>query len=653
MEQPTTQSISLLKKFDKYLFIIIIIAILAFLVQVYFVSQIKFIGSSDPAIFSNVAENVIKGKGFVMDIINEYFIKFPTVTHPEEWGFPGVSLILIPFILLFGKTAFAIKLPSMIAGVILFPILTYYLGKEFFNKRIGFLAAISTMFYPMMFSVNIGGERDTLFALFAVAGIYFFYKGLKKDEIKVELPNVSLFINFFKGNKYFLLMGAFLGYAYLIRQVALVIFPVLIIIYYLINKKISKNFLYGIGIGALVMAPWLIRNYLVFGNPLFTVNTYVGWLVGYAPYSQPALFQIYWESPKPSLSSLAGILGPGNLLVVYANKVFTNLVGQFTGFIVLNILTFVGIVFSSSRNITKRFSALAILLVTSGLIFSISLNLLFEKVGLAPRILVGIPYLGMLLILWLYFGRERKEHTIFITLLGAFAFFFSIVWVFDLRYWLVLVPFLLIYSWAALETILKKIGERAIVPQPSLEQVGKLLTIFLVIFILFGMSQTFGKFFDKNTQFPYGDENMSIAKMALAEKIKTSTDKDAVIMNCDTGVFNFYNNRKAVVFPSADLDAVIKIMRTYNVSYFTLLSCDRRGIDIKLYRILFKDGITRADNDSYGPDIFLTTDYEKGQIYKVALPAAVLSNIYKVQINRPSSLNSNQNNSYDVSVSVI
>src|SRR3989344_974695 len=85
------------REFDKYLIAVIIIALVVFSVQAYFVSKIRFIGSSDPAHFANVAENFLKGNGFTLDYINEYFLKLPAISHPEEWGFSGAALIIAPF----------------------------------------------------------------------------------------------------------------------------------------------------------------------------------------------------------------------------------------------------------------------------------------------------------------------------------------------------------------------------------------------------------------------------------------------------------------------------------------------------------------------------------------------------------------------------
>src|SRR3989344_8527385 len=183
-------------RIGKYFFVILIISILAFIVQAYFVSKVNFVGFS--AYFAEPAESILQGRGFTTDYVDQYYIKFDSVSHPEEWGFPMMTILVLPFIYFLGKTALAAKLPSIIIGTILFHLLTYFLGKEFFNKRIGFLSAVSVLFYATTFDSSFNGLRDVVFAFFAVATIYFFYKGLNDESAK-----------------YFYLMGIFLGISYL------------------------------------------------------------------------------------------------------------------------------------------------------------------------------------------------------------------------------------------------------------------------------------------------------------------------------------------------------------------------------------------------------------------------------------------------------
>ncbi len=636
------------KKIDIFLILVLIVGIAVFITEAYFVSQIKFIGSSDPAFYAEVADNLIKGKGFVMDFINSYFVKFQSITHPEEYGFPGVSLILIPFLLLFGKTAFAVKLPSMIAGVFLLPILTYYLGKDFFNQRIGFLAAVSIIFYPTIFPISFGGERDILYAFFLVAGIYFFYKGTKEEEIKTELLNAAPLIKFLKENKYFLLMGAFLGYSYLIRQTTLAFIPVLIVAYYLMNKRFSKKFFFGLGVCALIMAPWLIRNYLAFGDPFFTVNKYVGWIVGYSGYAEAGIFKVYWNNIKPGPTLLINIYGSAKAFILtFFIKSFGNLLTQFKQLAVINILAFLGLALAGGQAISKRLSKWICYLVIFSFVSFLITN--FIKIGSVPEsqlhililynLLLSLPYIFILLTSIFLFAKYNCENTIFSLLWISVAFFFSIIWVFDIRYWLLIIPFLFIYTWFALEKILCKINDVILKKSYKLEHIRKFLLILLAIFILFSLPQTFGKFLDKDALFPYQDDVKSKDRLYLAEKVGNMTEKGVVIMGCDIGVFHFYNGRKYVTFPSDRAAVVFNMARAYNVSYFTLLGCDRRAIDAEFYLYLFgnkniaEENYTReayqhlvsyyASSDGTNKTIDLPVWYEK-----LDIPSKYLLEVY-------------------------
>ncbi len=630
------------KRFDFFLIALILISVTAFIVQVYFVSQVKFIGSSDPAFYANVADNLIKGKGFVLDVINTYFVKFNSIPHPEEYGFPGVSIILVPFILLFGKTAFAVKLPSMIAGVILLPILTYFLGKEFFSKRIGFLSAISMLFYPAIFPLSFSGERDTLFAFFLVAGIYFFYRGIKNENKSMAPKNSLGIIEFLKENKYFLLMGVFLGYSYLIRQVTLFIIPLLIIIYYLINKNLSRKFFYGLGVCALIMSPWLIRNYLVFGDPFFTVNKYIGWIVGYAAFSQEQIFRVFWDKPKPDLFYQIYSTAPYPFYLVYARKLLTNLADQFRVFILFNLLTFVGIVFASHRKLTKKVSAwVAFLLVFSILAFIFNKYMQITSIYkiFIYAILLVIPYVGIMLSSFFLFKEGTTQNITFIILLGGHAVLFSAIWIFDVRYWLTLMPFLIIYSWFAIENILKRIVKKTV---PILK-LTKYLLLILAICILFSIPLTFGQFMNKNAEYPFKDDNLATAKMALSNKVTNLTENDAIIMGCDIGVYNFYTDRHYIAFPSEPRDNVVDIMKFYKVHYFTLLGCERRAIDVEFYSFLVNSVMLEKKEYAKGMREVIVRDYVKKDIYKINVPTTLIEDkLYKIEFTNKTEGNTTE-----------
>ncbi len=72
-------------KYDLFLITLLLLSIAVFIAQVYYVSKIWYVGYLDLQHFANAAENLIKGRGFALDYINQYFIKLNSISHPEEW----------------------------------------------------------------------------------------------------------------------------------------------------------------------------------------------------------------------------------------------------------------------------------------------------------------------------------------------------------------------------------------------------------------------------------------------------------------------------------------------------------------------------------------------------------------------------------------
>ena len=544
---------------------VIIIALVVFSVQAYFVSKIRFIGSSDPAHFANVAENFLKGNGFTLDYINEYFLKLPAISHPEEWGFSGAALIIAPFILLFGKTAFAVKLPSMIMGVILFPIVIYMMGKEMFDKKIGFLAAASMIFYPLIFKLNFGGERDTIYAFLLFLGFYLFYKGLKTRD-------------------YFYLMGVVLGFSFLVRQTTLIVFPALVLIYYLVEKKFSKEFLFGLALSGVVMAPWLVRTYLIFGNPLFTVNKYIAWIVGYFGYFEPQGFKIYWGGEINPLPYPFWVLRDALGRYVYTVRTLNSFSSQLSELLFLTLLAFVGLAFSSLREISRRIRIWMAVITSYAIVMYYALYYVIY-ISTTALVIFVIPYLAILLTALFLFTKGSGKNTMLVILWGAFAAFFSIYWVSDIRYFLPIIPLLFIFSWSGARELLNRLAERF--PRFKREYTDKVLVIAIVIFVLISIPMTFGNFLDKNASFPYRDDELSKLKLQMADKIINVTEKGDVIMACDVGVMNFYTGRKFIELPSDSLEHMVMVMKKYKVSYVSILGCDRRFIGKDFIQVLF------------------------------------------------------------------
>ncbi len=558
------------KKLDVFLILILIIGISVFITEAYFVSKINFI--ADSAHYADTAENLLQGSGFTLDFLDQYFVKFNSVSHPLEWDYPMMSIIIAPFIYFLGKTAFATKLPTMIIGTILFPILVYYLGKEFFDRKIGVLSAVSVLFYAQTFTLSFNGQRDMPFAFFLLTGIYFFYKGLKDDN-----------------TKYFYLMGLFLGLSYLIRPSTLIIFPTVFLIYYLVKKKIELNIIKGMLLGVLIMSPWLLRNFLIFGDPFFTANYYTNWIFGWFPVYEQIGLKVYWSIPKPSFSWIISL--PSATVSVYTKIYYKIVVGfleQFRQLLILNITIFVGLLAIKKRKVEKK------LFATAGVVIAIAIAMeVFYVYNLTRTIISDVifvtlyilPYLAILFIAnYKLVGTDIKKK-LFIILWIAFALFHSFYAVPSVRYFLPLIPFLFIFSWAGLKRILEFISVSY--RNLQIQQVGKILLVFLIIFVLINLPATLGNFVNEKAPYPYQDSSFVQNKMKIADLINKATEKDAVVMTCAASITHFYTGRKIVEVPGDSLEKIVEVMKTYNVGYLSFSWCERRYIDPRLYNIIF------------------------------------------------------------------
>ncbi|HIJ99094.1 TPA: glycosyltransferase family 39 protein, partial [archaeon] len=501
--------------------------------------------------YSELAKNLLEGKGFVLNYIDQYYIKFDKIPHPLEWDYPMMGMIIAPFIYFFGKIPFAAKLPTIIIGTIFFPILTYYLGKEFFDRKIGFLAAISVLFYATIFELTISGQRDMAFAFFTLASIYFFYKGMKEDR-----------------PKYFYLMGVVLGISYLIKPTTLIIFPTLLLVYYLVKRKIDFGFVKGFLVAILVISPWLVRNYLIFGDPLFTANKYAHVLFRWLTDYEPLGYQIYWGAQKPSLSWLASQY-PQPFHIVFLRKTIQDLGVQLENFLILNLTAFVGLLVTSRKKIEKPLLLLTIFIVIFSL-FSYTLFVYYFKMYSYVMLLV-LPYLIMLIIINFILAKENEKIRIFALLWTAFTLLHSLYVDPEKRFFLPLLPFLFIFAWIGIKHILELIPERY--KKFKVEYAGKVIALILILFISFNFLQIYNY---------YHEEVNKKETRPISELINMATENDSVIMACNVIGLRYETERKFVEFPAASLEEIVVVMRTYNVRYITLDSCAKRILDNRL-----------------------------------------------------------------------
>ncbi len=243
-----------MKQTRKEVFILFLLFLISFVLKLY-LQQFNIVINTDGPYVTNIADNLLNGKGFVSDYIRLAFIQHP-IPHPEFYAPPILPIFLVLSFKLFGVGFFSAKLVSILFGSLLvFPV--YYFAKELFNKKIAFISSLLTVVSVWINIYSISVSPEILFTFINFVAVFFFVKSMKYNKLT-----------------YYVLAGFFCGLAYLSRVQAIFILPLFIIAYsvtrqdytFYKNKKIIVLFV----IFLLTISPWLVRSYNLTGNPFYS-----------------------------------------------------------------------------------------------------------------------------------------------------------------------------------------------------------------------------------------------------------------------------------------------------------------------------------------------------------------------------------------------
>jgi uncharacterized membrane protein len=91
--------------------------------------------------------------------------------------------ILVHFLLPLGKLEFVSRLPAAVFGILII-LGTYFVGKLFFGKREGVIAALFVCFSPYLLNYSQYARAYTAFTFFFLLSFYFFFKAIKENKLK-------------------------------------------------------------------------------------------------------------------------------------------------------------------------------------------------------------------------------------------------------------------------------------------------------------------------------------------------------------------------------------------------------------------------------------------------------------------------------------
>jgi outer membrane protein assembly factor BamB len=163
---------------------------------------------------------------------------------------------------IFGINNFAARFWSAIFGTLTL-VLVFYLGKRLYNLHVGLLSALVLGTFTTFFVFARHAMLDVPFVFFVLASIYFLLLSEKTERT----------------NSYVALGGMFFGLAFMIKQVAAFLIPLIVFVYFAATGRgvmffFKKRFSLFWRVGLLIVAPWMIYMTLRFG-PDFWLSFFI------------------------------------------------------------------------------------------------------------------------------------------------------------------------------------------------------------------------------------------------------------------------------------------------------------------------------------------------------------------------------------------
>ncbi|MEK7536897.1 MAG: glycosyltransferase family 39 protein [Patescibacteria group bacterium] len=229
----------------KVIYLILLAGLLARLFLFFnFLDSQEFFYDDDSFGYVQLAENMRVNKIFSWEA-DEPFV-------PNSFRTPGYPFFLFLHKAIFGNYLAALVVQSIL--VVASAYILFLLAEISGKKRIGELAAAIFLFMPFSLQVSLQFLTQPLFLFTLMLAVWFWVLFLKTNQ-----------------NKFFLYVSFLLPVLALIRPIAVFIYiPFLISFFYnqrFLNKKLFLYKSFGlIFIFFLILLPWMIRNYRLFGE---------------------------------------------------------------------------------------------------------------------------------------------------------------------------------------------------------------------------------------------------------------------------------------------------------------------------------------------------------------------------------------------------
>lgn len=266
------------------------------------IAQLPYVGHADYADNAVVARNLVRGRGWVVDYVTQFYELRSGVTRAQE-TWPLLQPVWIaPFFWLLGASDWVAKLPNLVFMSLLV-LMIFAAGARIWDRRVGLTAALIILTNYLFFRLVIYTTSDLAFVVFAFGAIYALYRAQPESQapgtenrawsgswrlvlgssvltglMMVQKPSGALIA---------LGMGLWLlgqagrrgwpvaGPGQAAQQVLHAFAPVL---------------LWGL-VALAILSPYIVRNYALFGKPFYSTESHDAWVLGYGDWED--IYKVY------------------------------------------------------------------------------------------------------------------------------------------------------------------------------------------------------------------------------------------------------------------------------------------------------------------------------------------------------------------------
>ncbi len=267
-------------KRTRNLLIILILLILAGAVWYsYYSATFNGLLYNDSMDYASIGRNVARGEGFISAYITPLGLQYHGIPHPDPWRAPLWPLILGAVMKVLGYNDNVVAITSGLFFLLTVPLI-YLLGRRLFNEKVGVGSAVVFTLSGLALHFSVSGLTEPLAAFFMCLWLYLL---LRKDRQNLIGA---------------LVIGLVGGLFYLARYNALVFAPFVFLALLARSEERVKTGLCFVGGFSAAALPWFIRNIMLFGSPLFSLQKFepVMFTASYPEYS------LYMMMKKPNIA---------------------------------------------------------------------------------------------------------------------------------------------------------------------------------------------------------------------------------------------------------------------------------------------------------------------------------------------------------------